>query len=62
MEDKKDKKIDDLEIQLLVDGEISGQDKKALVERIYRSPEAMDRLEELMYQKFLLREWAGRMT
>lgn len=58
----RDQKINDLEIQSLVDGELSGHDRNVLIERIHRSPDALKRLEDLMYQKFLLREWAKRLS
>lgn len=52
-----DDHIDESEIALLVDGKISAEGKTVLMNRILKSPHALRHLEDLVYQKILLREW-----
>ncbi len=52
-----DDDIDDMDLQSLVDGELSADRKASLMKNINLSPQALQRLEDLMYQKLLLKEW-----
>lgn len=51
------KKISDLELQALVDGELTGEERTALLTRIKKSPEAQKRHAEIIRQKEVLKEW-----
>lgn len=51
------KKISDLELQALVDGELTGEERTALLTRIKKSPEAQKRHAEIIRQKEALKEW-----
>lgn len=52
-----DDDIRELDLQALVDGEASSRAKASLMQRVRQSPDTLQELESLMYQKFLLKEW-----
>lgn len=52
-----DDDIRELDLQALVDGEASSQAKASLMQRVRQSPDTLQELESLMYQKLLLKEW-----
>ena len=49
--------LPDLKIQALVDGELDKDEARAVMAEIIRSPELLDRLEELVQQKKQLQDW-----
>ena len=55
--DSKTDEVSDLDIQALVDGQILPAKQTALMNEIMKSPYALKRLEELLRQKSILREW-----
>lgn len=52
-----DDDIDEMDLQSLVDGELMAEKKASIMKNIHSSPVALQKLEDLMYQKFLLQEW-----
>jgi len=51
------KKISDLELQALADGELTAEEQTALLTRMEKSPEAQARYAEIIRQKEALKEW-----
>ena len=55
-----DDDIDEMDLQSLVDGELTAEKKSTLMKSVHLSPKALARLEDLMLQKLLLKEWWKR--
>lgn len=55
-----DDDIDEMDLQSLVDGELTAEKKATLMKSVHLSPTALARLEDLMFQKLLLKEWWKR--
>ena len=52
--------ISDCELQALVDNEVSSTERASLMSRIRHCPQAFQRLEQLFYQKQILKAlWKG---
>ncbi|MGZ9107716.1 MAG: hypothetical protein ACXW4B_02730 [Micavibrio sp.] len=49
--------ISDLDLQALVDNTLTEEDRASLMARVKNSPDAQDRLEELLYQKESIKAW-----
>lgn len=49
--------IPDSDLQALVDNEISSSHRASLMEKVHDLPQAMQRLEDLLYQKMVLQEF-----
>lgn len=49
--------IPDSDLQALADNEISSVERTVLMALIYERPQAMRRLEQLLYQKMILKEF-----
>lgn len=50
-------RINDLDIQALVDNQLGWEDEKRVRSRIEQDPKARDRFEMLKQQKMLIRDW-----
>lgn len=51
------RKITDLELQALVDGELPPERRRTLMAEIIRTPDYLQRYESLKKQKAMLKEW-----
>lgn len=49
--------ISDLDLQALADNALTAEERTALMERVQKSPEAQERLEDLLYQKESIKAW-----
>jgi anti-sigma factor RsiW len=49
--------ISDYDIQALADGELDDEKRREIMKHIMRSPELLERLDELCRQNRQLREW-----
>ncbi len=52
-----DKHITDYDLQALVDGALDHDDHQSLIEVVKHNPRLWQRLEDLYYQKFIMKEW-----
>jgi hypothetical protein len=53
----KNHQVSDLDIQALVDGEMTPEMRASVMNEIMKSAEALRRLDELLRQKAFMREW-----
>jgi len=49
--------ISDLDLQALADNALSPEERSALMERVQKSPEAQERLDDLLHQKKSIKAW-----
>lgn len=52
-----DNHITDYDLQALVDGALDQDAHQRLIKRVKQNPRLWQRLEDLYYQKYLLKEW-----
>ncbi len=53
----KNNQVSDLDIQALVDGEMTPEMRASVMDEIMKSAESLQRLDELLRQKAFMREW-----